>query len=162
MKPPLVILTLVLAVGAALSQPAPWSGSAGEPQWQKVDQLCGQLELATPTKKTIVVNGKREERSYVTYVHDAEVSLYRGTHSDKECCGSEKPVAQTHSKRFGAFELLGLQHGLYWLQVKKGTLNGEIPLLVTDDFNARTCRAPEVGRSFVVNSKPPATRVRIR
>ena len=162
MKPSLVILTLVLAVGAALSQPTPWSGSTGEPQWQKVDQLCGQLELATPTKKTLIVNGKREERSYVTYLDDAEVSLYRGTRSDKECCGSEKPVAQTRSKRFGAFELLGLQRGLYWLQVKRGTLKGAIPLLVTDDFNAQRCRAPEVGRSFVVDSKPPATQVRIR
>jgi len=38
--------------------------SNSEVKWQSVDQLCGQVELSGPTKKTIVVNGKRETRLY--------------------------------------------------------------------------------------------------
>lgn len=146
----------------AVSQAASKAGATGEPQWQNVDQLCGQLELATPTKRTIVVNGKRKENSYVTYVKDADVVLYRGTHSDKVCCDSSERLARSRSRQFGAFEFSGFEPGLYWLQLKKGSLKGAIPLRVTDKFNARACRAPEIGRSFVVDSDPPVVQVRVR
>ena len=142
MKPLLAISTLFLAASAVFLQTETMKTTA-QPLWQKVDQLCGQLELAEPTNKTIMVNGKHEERSDVTYVNDAEVFLYRGTLSDKECCGSGLPLGRTRSKRFGAFELVGFRHGLYWLQVKKGKLKGEIPLLVTHDFNARNATLPK-------------------
>lgn len=156
------ISTLILAAGTAFSQAETTPAGSAQPHWQKVDQLCGQLELTKPANKTIIVNGKREERSYETYLNDAEVFLHRGANSDTECCGGGKTLAHTRSRRFGAFELPGFEHGLYWLEVKKGNLRSEIPLRVTEDFNARKCHAPEVGRSFIVDSKPPSVQVRIR
>ncbi len=160
MKLLLATCTLSLLAGTTFPQAA--AKPVVELEWQKVDQLCGQLELAKPTTKSIMVNGKREERSYVTFLNGAEVFLYRGANSDRECCGNRKPLAHTRSGRFGTFELPGLEHGLYWMQVRKGDLASEIPLLVAEDFNARKCRAPEVKRGFVVDSKPPVVEVRIR
>ena len=152
----------LVVVSTASSQVGKKTSGLDHSEWQKVDQLCGQLELTKPTMKTIIVNGKREQRSYVTHLSDAEVLLYRAANSDTRCCGSERLFAHTRSSHFGAFELPGFGPGLYWLQVKKGDLRSEIPLLVTEDFNARKCRASEVGRSFAVDSKPPSVQVRIR
>src|SRR5712692_989924 len=158
-------LTLVLFAigifGTAISQTAS-KPSLAEPQWQKADQLFGQLELVTPIKKMIVVNGRWEQRLYVSSLKDAEVNLYRGAHSDRACCRNSEILAHTRSRRFGAFEFTGFQRGLYWLQVRRGSLNRAIPLLVTENFKAETCHAPEVGRSFVVDSNPPVVQVRIR
>ncbi len=162
MRALLTISSVILTVAGTSPQVERRGTGPVQMEWLKVDQLCGQLELTKPTVKNIIVNGKREERSYETYLNEAEVLLFRGADSDTACCGIGKPLAQTRSRRFGAFELPGLEHGRYWLQVKKGKLTSEIPLLVTEDFNARKCRAPEVGRSFVVDSKPPSVRVRIR
>ncbi len=161
MNPLRTIATLILAAGTAFSQAETTPAGTAQPQWQKVDQLCGQLEITKPTIKTIIVNGKRQERSYETYLNDAEVHLYRGADLDTARSGVGKPLAHTRSLRFGAFELPGFEHGLYWLEVKKGNLRSEIPLLVKEDFNARKCHAPEVGRIFVVDSKPPTVQVRI-
>jgi hypothetical protein len=90
-----------------------------EVKWQSVDQLCGQVELSTPTKKIIVVNGRKETRLYATHVDNAEVTLYRATMRDKACCGTAAPMARAHSGRFGGFEFSGVQEGLYWLRGNK-------------------------------------------
>src|SRR2546421_3927644 len=116
--------------------------SDSEPKWQKVDQLCGQLDFARPTKKTIVVGGKKEERLYASPMKDAEVILHRGNSSDKACCGSNTALASTRSNKFGAFKFSGFPRGLYWLQVKRGNFTGAMPLRVTDDFNGKVCRDP--------------------
>ena len=110
MKALFTISVIFLAVGNPFQQVESNSPGPAQLEWQKVDQLCGQLELTKPTNKTIIVNGKREGRPYETYLNDAEVLLHRGTSSDTHCCGSGKPLAHTRSKRFGTFELPGFEH----------------------------------------------------
>ena len=131
------------------------------PKWQRVDQLCGEVELAAPTKKSIVVKGKTEVRLYTTRVKNAEVILYPGTATDKTCCGSSAPVARTRSNNFGSFEFSGFHRGLYWLKVTNGNVNGAIPLQLTDDFSAKSCHAPSTQRGFVVDAQPPTVETRI-
>jgi hypothetical protein len=133
-----------------------------EVKWQSVDQLCGQVELSTPTKKIIVVNGKKETRLYATHVKNAEVMLYRATMDDKACCGTTAPMARTHSGRFGGFEFSGVQEGLYWLRVTKGSFAGAIPLRLTTDFDAKSCHAPSTIRSFIVDAQPPTVETMIQ
>ena|SRR5215471_554015 len=162
MRPFFVIAVIFFAVGTMLPQVEKASPGPDQTGWQEVDQLCGQLELSKPSTRIIIVNGKREERSYLSYLSDAKVLLYRGADSDTECCGKSKALEKTTSKRFGAFALPGYEHGLYWLQVRKGSVHGEVPLHVTENSNERKCRAPEVRRSFIVDSKPPSVQVRIR
>ncbi len=157
----LAVPTIALVTVMGFSQSTPHPQSDSEPKWQKVDQVCGELEFATPTKKTIVVDGKTEARLYATPVKDAEVILYRASALDKTCCGSTAPVASTRSNRFGAFKFSGCPRGLYWLRVKRGSFTGAIPLRVTDDFNGKSCRDPSVGRSFVVDAQPPRVETRI-
>lgn len=66
-------------------------------QWQDVDQLCGQLQLNVPEKKTIMVDGKNESRLFAQYLPDATVTLYPATETEKQCCapvpgGVPRPV----------------------------------------------------------------------
>lgn len=131
------------------------------PKWQKVDQLCGMLQLVMPTKETFLVYGKKESRLYATTVPDAEVTLYRGDVSDKGCCGDRALLARTRSKRHGTFEFEGFPRGLYWLRATKGRSNWTIPLRVTDNFDGKSCHAPEVGRSFILDAQPPKVITRI-
>jgi len=158
------ILTVLMIAFVSLvghPQAAPATRPGGQPDWQQVGQLCGTVELVTPTKKTIIVAGKTEVNLYSTPVRHAEVSLYRASASDRTCCGSTGPVGRTQSDKFGRFELPGFPRGLYWLNVKKGNLVWAIPLRVTDDFSAQTCRAGYIGRSFIVDAQPPRVETRI-
>jgi hypothetical protein len=153
--------TIAIAIWVSSPQGVPPPQSNDGPKWQKVDQLCGELELAAPTKKSIVVNGKTEIRLYSTPVKNAEVILYNARASDKACCGNSAPLARTRSTKVGAFEFPGLSHGLYWLKVEAGNVNGAIPLQLTDDFNAKFCHAPSTTRTFIVDAQPPTVETRI-
>src|SRR5712672_809478 len=76
-----LIITLsvaAIAIWVHSLQNVSQSQSNEGPKWQRVDQLCGEVELAAPTKKSIVVNGKTEVRLYTTRVKNAEVILYPG------------------------------------------------------------------------------------
>jgi hypothetical protein len=161
MKITTTLLMIVIAMGAHFLQSVPQPQSNEGPKWQRVDQLCGDVELAAPTKKTIAVNGKTETRQYVTEVRNAEVALYRGAATDKACCGSAVPMARTLSARSGQFEFSSFQRGLYWLAVRKGSFSGAIPLQLTDDFSLKSCHAPSTERRFVVDSQPPTVETRI-
>lgn len=152
---------VALAIVVGLLQSAPHPTSDNEPQWQKVDQLCGDLEFATPKKKTIVVNGKTEMRLYANPVKDAEVILYRGTTLDKTCCADATPASRTRSSKFGDFEFSGFQNGWYWLRVNKGDFSATIPLHITSDFDAKSCHARSVRRIFTVDAQPPKVQTRI-
>src|SRR5207248_10806983 len=55
-------------MGALLPQAVPKPKSNVQTQWQATDQLCGQLELAAPKKKQIIVDGKSELRLYTAYL----------------------------------------------------------------------------------------------
>lgn len=156
-----MVLMMAIVSLMGLPQGAPPSQSGEQANWQKVDQLCGDLKLVAPTKKTIVIDGKREVRLYETLVEYAEVFVYRGNALDKTCCGSAGPVASTRSNRFGRFEFSGFPRGLYWLQVKKANFAGAIPLRVTDDFNAKGCQARYIGRKFILDAQPPRVETRI-
>jgi len=136
--------------------------SAIEVNWQSVDQFCGLVELSAPTKKTIVVDGKTETRLYATHIKNAELVLYEATTSDKACCGPTAPVARTRSGRFGEFHFSGVQKGLYWLQVTKGSFTGAIPLRLTNDFDAKRCHAPSTIRRFIVDAQPPTVETLIQ
>jgi hypothetical protein len=146
---------VALQMQSSSAQSLPQTKSDGEVKWQNVDQLCGQVELAAPTKKTIVVNGKKETRLYNTPLKNAEVILYRGTATDKTCCGSLTPVARTRSGKLGEFDFSGFQRGLYWLQVREVSFVGAIPLKLTEDFSAKSCHAPSTYRAFIVDAQPP-------
>jgi hypothetical protein len=152
-----VAVFLAATANATFSQTLQKLESLRMPDWQVVDQLCGQLELSQPTQKTIVVKNKRETPFYTTYLSD-----YRAGVSDGACCGSARPVAHTYSGRNGAFEFSQFQIGLYWLQVKKGHLERAIPVKVTRTFDARLCHDSSIGRSFIVDSPSPKVQTRIR
>jgi hypothetical protein len=160
MKLTVWLLTIAIAIWISSRQAESSPQSNDGPKWQRVDQLCGELELAAPTKKSIVVNGKTEIRLYSTPVRNAEVILYHATAADKTCCTSA-PLARTRSTKFGAFEFSGYIRGLYWLKIEAGTVNGAIPLQLTDDFNAKFCHAPSTSRSFIVDARPPTVETRI-
>jgi len=102
-------------------KPGPRAKSDVQPKWQTIDQLCGQLELAAPKKKRIIVDGKPEIRLHTAYLEDATVTLYPGASGDKECCDAE-PLASTQSRKYGAFEFEGVQPGDYWFRVNKNAL----------------------------------------
>jgi hypothetical protein len=155
------LTTLSVIAIAMWVQNVPQPLSNEGPKWQRVDQLCGEVELEAPTKKSIVVNGNAEIRLYSTPVRNAEVILYQGTTTDKTCCGSSAPVARTRSNNFGTFEFSGVHRGLYWLKVKNARVNGAIPLQLTDDFSAKSCHAPSTARSFIVDGHPPTVETRI-
>jgi hypothetical protein len=155
------LLTIAIAMWVRSLQGVPQPQSSEGPKWQKVDQLCGEVELAGPTKKSIVVNGKTEVRLYSTPVRNAEVALYRATATDKTCCAGSAPVARTRSNKIGVFEFSGFRRGLYWLKVRNGHVEGAIPLRLTDDFRAESCHAPSVERTFVVDARPPTVETRI-
>jgi hypothetical protein len=132
------------------------------PRWQNVDQLCGDLEFATPKKKTITAaDGKTEARLYANVLKDADVVLYKGAASDRNCCGGETPAAHTKSTKFGRFELPGFQSGWYWLHVESNTFSTTIPLHVTIDFDDKSCHARYIGCIFTVDAQPPKVETRI-
>ena len=151
----------VFASAALLPQGAPRPKSDVQTQWQAVDQLCGQLELTTPTKKHIIVDGKPEVRLYTAYLEGATVTLHPATSGDKECCAGQ-PVATTRSRKYGAFELDGVQPGNYRLRVQKDDLVRQIPIRITENFDRRACHDASVARSIMVDSSPPKIQTRIR
>jgi hypothetical protein len=148
--------------GISLAQAAPPNRASNSSlQWQKVDQLCGQVELAAPTKKEIVVNGKAETRLYATHVTDAELVLYSGSRDENKCCRQQKVLERTKSNRYGSFYLTAFRMGYYWLQITKGTLNVFIPIEVTHEFDSTSCHDHSVGRLFIADSVPPTVITRI-
>src|SRR5690242_4103049 len=93
--------------------------SVPKAQLPTIDQLCGQLELATPQRKQIVVNGMSEVRLNTAYLDHATLKLYRHVSTEKQCCMGH-PLAKSVSGEYGAFEFRGIKPGNYWLQVQKG------------------------------------------
>jgi hypothetical protein len=152
---------LFLATAAVFGQSRPAS-QRNTALWQNVDQLCGILEFATPKKKTITTaNGKAETRLYANVLKDAEVTLYKGTALDENCCGGTTPARRTKSNQLGRFELPGFQRGWYWLSIETGDFGTAIPLHVTSDFNDKSCHDRSVGRIFTVDAQPPKVETRI-
>jgi hypothetical protein len=148
--------------GISLAQAAPPNrASNSNLQWQRVDQLCGQVELAAPTKKEIVVNGKAETRLYATHLTNAELVLYSGSRDENKCCRQQKVLERTKSNRRGSFYLTAFHIGYYWLQIRKGTLNVFIPIEVTHEFDPTSCHDYSVGRLFIADSVPPTVITRI-
>jgi hypothetical protein len=162
MKLTVPLLAIAIAMWVHSARGVPQAQSNGSPKWQRVDQLCGHVQLAAPSKKTVVVNGKTEVRLYSAPAKNADVALYQRSVTDKTCCGSSTALARTRSNNVGAFELSGFHRGLYWLEVKNGNVSGAIALELTDDFSAKSCHAPEVERTFVVDAQPPTVETRIR
>jgi|HubBroStandDraft_1064217.scaffolds.fasta_scaffold274452_2 hypothetical protein len=154
---PTVALATVMGLLQSKAHPPDDKG----PQWQKVDQLCGDLEFATPKKKTIMVNGKTETDLYANPVKDAEVILYRGTALDKTCCAEATRATRTRSNKFGKFGFSGFQSGWYWLRVNEDNFTATIPLQVTRDFDSKSCGDRSVGRIFTVDAQPPRVEMRI-
>jgi hypothetical protein len=155
------LVALAVLAGSALFPQTEPPKSDAQTQWQAIDQLCGQLELAAPKKKQIIVDGKSELHLNTAYLDRAMVSLYPATSRDEECCEG-KPMATTRSRRYGAFEFEGVQPGTYWLRVQKNELLRLIPVRVTHPFDKKTCHDPSMGRSIVVDSSPPKIERRIR
>lgn len=152
---------LVFAGSVLYSQAVQEPRPDAQTQWQVLDQLCGQLQLAAPKKKHIIVDGKSESRLYTVYLERATVTLYPAMSREEDCCNGE-PIATTQSGSHGAFELEGRHRGAYWLRVQKNELLRTIPVRLTHDFDKKTCRDPSVGRSVVVDSNPPKIETRIR
>jgi len=140
--------------------------SNGKVQWQNVDQLCGSLRFKAPVRETITwPNGKVETRLYLNVLKNADVELYRGTPSDKNCCKPEMQVGRTESNEQGRFELPGFQRGWYWLRIEQleesSTYSNTMPLRVTSDFNDKSCRDAAIGRIFTLDARPPKVETRI-
>ena len=123
-----VLTFTVFATAALFPQAAPSPNSDIQTHWQPIGQLCGQLELAAPKKKHIIVNGKSEERLYTAYLEGAAVALYLGKSTEEGCCAAH--ISMAHSR----FE--GVQPGAYWLRVQKNQLIRLIPVRVTNEFRA--------------------------
>jgi hypothetical protein len=157
----LAVIALAALSVIAVAQNAPTPNAGVQTNWQTIDQLCGQIELSTPKQKRIVVDGKSEVRLYTAFLEGATLTLFPGTSTEHECC-AVKAMATTQSHKFGTFEFDGVQPGAYWLRVQKNEFVGLIPVRVTDNFDAKQCKKPEVGRSFVVDSNPPEVQKRIR
>ena len=155
------VAVAVLAVSALFPQGASKSKPDMQTPWQAIDQLCGQLQLAAPKEKQITVDGKSESRLYTAYLESATVTLYPATSPEERCCKG-KPAATTLSRRYGAFEIAGMQAGTYWLRVQKNELLRVIPVRLTNDFDQKACHDVSVGRSIVVDSSPPKIEMRIR
>jgi hypothetical protein len=153
------MLFLATATAFCQSRPASQHSTA---QWQNVGQLCGILRFAAPKRKTITtVDGKTETRLYPNVLKDAEVTLYKGTSLDENCCGDKTPVGRTKSNKLGRFELPGLQGDWYWLRIETNNFSTTIPLHVTSDFNDKSCHDRSVGRIFTVDAQPPKVETRI-
>jgi hypothetical protein len=153
--------TLFLAAATVLCQSRPAS-QQNTAQWQNVDQLCGILRLAAPKKKTITtIDGKTETRLYPNVLKDAEVTLYKGTALDGNCCGGKSPAGHTKSNSLGRFELPGFPGGWYWLRIETNDFGVAIPLHLTSDFNEKSCHDRSVGRIFTVDAQPPKVETRI-
>jgi hypothetical protein len=153
------LVMFAVFVGTLFPQTTPNPKADVKTQWH--DQLCGQLELAAPKKKQIIVKGKSELRLYTTYLENATATLYPAKSLGEECCEA-KPIATVQSRRDGAFEFEGVKPGTYWLQVRKDEELHLIPVRVTHEFDKKECHDPSVGRSFVVDSSPPKIETRIR
>jgi len=149
----LLFLTCLLSISA--------SKADEKVGWQDVDQLCGQLQLETSKKKTIVVDGKTESRLYTAYLEDATITLYPATSDERECCAGN-PIPTARSRKDGAFEFKGVQPGYYWLRVQKNGLERLIPVHVRSTFNEKACYDSSVRRSVVVDATPPKIETRIR
>jgi len=154
------LVLFAVFVGALFPPAAPKPKSDAQAQWQATDQLCGQLELAVPMKKQIIVDGKSELRLYTAYLENAMVTLYPATSLTEECCAA-KPIATVRSRRYGTFEFEGVQPGTYWLRVQKNGVLRLIPVRVTHEFDKKACHDPSVARSFVVDSSPPKIKIRL-
>jgi hypothetical protein len=152
-------LAAFIFLAGLLSLPA--SNADEKVQWQDVDQLCGQLQLEAPEKKTIIVDGKREFRLYTAYLQDATITLYPATYAEKRCCATV-PAATAQSRKYGAFEFKAVQPGYYWLRVQNNGLTRLIPVHVTSTFSETSCSDSSVCRSFVVDTTPPKIETRIR
>jgi hypothetical protein len=101
------LVTFAVFVGALFPQAVPKPKSNVQTRWQATDQLCGQLELAAPKKKQIIVDGKSELRLYTAYLENATATLYPATSLGEECCEGD-PLATAQSRRYGAFEFEGV------------------------------------------------------
>ena len=158
-----IIIALLVLVSWRFSFPQVTSRpeSGGEPRWQIVDQVCGQVELAAPTRKQVVVNGKTETQLWATHLIAAELVLHPGSRNETKCCGSKKVLERTRSNRYGAFYLSAFHRGYYWLRISKGSLNVAIPLQVTRSFDREACHDHSVGRLFIADAHPPVVEVRI-
>ena len=155
------IAAFFLSTATAFSQSRPPS-QHNATEWKDVDQLCGILKFARPKKKTITtVDGKTETRLYANVLKDAEVTLYKGSASDENCCGGKIPAGRTKSNQLGRFELPGFQGGWYWVRIETDDFSTTIPLHVTSDFNDKTCHDPSVGRILTVDAVPPKVETRI-
>jgi len=108
-----------------------------------------------------MVDGKTETRLYPNVLKDAEVTLYKGTASDENCCGGKTPAGRTKSNKLGRFELSGFQGGWYWVHIETNDFNTAIPLHVTSDLNDKSCHDRSVGRIFTVDAQPPRVETRI-
>ena len=135
--------------------------AAEKVEWQDIDQLCGELQLEAPGKKTIVVDGKTESRLYTAYVEEATIALYPATAAEKECCDGT-PIATTRSRNYGAFEFKSVRPGYYWLRVQKNAFVRLIPIHLRSVFNQKVCYDSSVRRSVVVDATPPKIETRIR
>ncbi|HXY51475.1 MAG TPA: hypothetical protein VEI01_18650 [Terriglobales bacterium] len=152
-------LVLLFFIADSLSIPAYTADE--KVQWLDVDQLCGQLQLETPEKKTIIVDGKTESRLYTAYLGDATITLYPATSAENECCATS-PIATVRSRKYGAFEFKGVQPGYYWLRVQKNGIPRLIPVHLRGSFSEKSCSDSSVRRSFVVDSTQPKIETRIR
>ena len=156
-----VIFSLATFSTVVIAQSSPTPEPDVLTNWQAIDQLCGQLELSSPKRKHIIIDGKTEVRLYTAFLEDATLTIYPGTSTEHDCC-AVTAIATTQSHKFGRFEFDGVQPGAYWLRVQKNEFMGLIPVRVTDNFAATQCKKPEVSRSFVVDSSPPKVQKRIR
>ena len=124
--------------------------------------MCGILRFATPIRKTITTaDGKTETRLYSNVLKGAEVTLYKGTALDENCCGGKTPAGRTKSTKLGRFELPGFHGGWYWVRIETKDFSTMIPLHVTSDFNDKSCHDRFVGRIFTVDAQPPKVETRI-
>jgi hypothetical protein len=64
------LVALAVLAGSALFPQTEPPKSDAQTQWQAIDQLCGQLELAARKKEQIIVDGKSELHLHAAYLDE--------------------------------------------------------------------------------------------
>ena len=154
-----IFMSCVFLVGISLA-------ADGAPDWQNVDQLCGQVQSVKDTKRVIrQKDGRVETHLYETPIRNAKISLYRAVAAEGKCCDDKQLKAETVSGRWGSFVFRNVDKGKYWLVVGKENRRYEMPIFLTADYNEHCCDDPNSGlvRTFWMDAIPrPKIEIHVR
>ncbi|MGH9777411.1 MAG: hypothetical protein ACRD5I_03275 [Candidatus Acidiferrales bacterium] len=123
--------------------------------WQRMNQLCGEVQLGVATMKVIrTQEGKIEERLYETPLPNAKIVLYKAVDLNTACCNKAQRIGETVSNRYGRFEFHGNPAGHYWLVVYMKDREVHVPV-IAEAYKQENCEeVPYASTIITVDSMP--------